>query len=708
MDILGQSALFVSLISFALGFSVLSRNVKNTLFISFTILTTLVSAWSLSFFLEKIWAGFGFYRLHLFFNVLLAPASLWFTQIFIRISDGFSRRLLELSTVLAIFLSTSLGLRFDTNPWILQLVFFSPALVIVQVLRLMWVDWILSSPQGKKVRDLSKVPTVGLERRHLIYLGALVVLLTSVMDHVGGIGKILPSAGNLLLAVYMFFLSQAITQQRLLNVSALFSRFLVLLVVALTLTLLYSLLVAWIENSPSLFFLNSFIASFLLLMLLDPLRSTVGYFTQRLLTQKHRHLQQTLREAQRKLTGIVDFGNLTLEILNSTEQIIRPEWAALFILRSDGTQFRRVRIVGQEPKSKISVGTERTVFKEVLSNHALIHYCEELMEKGKFPVIFDQLLENEMDRSASRVQRAHYLALIEGLKAFGANLFIPLIHSRKILGFVILQVLAPPEPWGSNWGLLPIVYPYYEQAAEVISNLEVYARQREKERLAVLGEMAAGLAHEIRNPLGAIKGAAQFLDPSLDRPESKFLKVILEEVDRLNRVVTQFLDYSKPSVIQFKQVDFVQLVEKTIELMRPGLREGVQIELLTSKSSIFVLGAAEQIQQVLINLIQNSQNALEGVMGGMIRVSLVTHRDLSHPEVSLVVEDNGKGIKRENLEKLFIPFFTTSPSGTGLGLSISHKIVESHRGRFEVVSEEGRFTRISVILPWLSSGRAPG
>ncbi len=697
MDILGQSALFVSLTSFALGFSVLSRNVKNTLFISFAILTTLICSWSLSFFLEKIWSGFGFYRLHLFFNVLLAPASLWFIQIFIRVSDRFSRRLLDFSTILAIFLSASLGLKLDSNPWILQMVYFSPALVIFQVLRLMWMDWFLRSP---------KVPTVGLERRHFIYLGALVVLLTSVMDHVPNIGKILPSAGNLTLAVYLFFLSQAITQQRLLNVSALFSRFLVLLVVALTLTLLYSLLVAWIENSPSLFFLNSFIASFLLLMLLEPLRSTVGYFTQRLLTKKHRHLQQALREAQRKLTGIVDFTALAHEILSSSEQIIRPEWAAFFVLRSDGTKFRRVRLVGKEPEPELIAGGERSVFKEVLSNHSLIQYCEELTKKGKFPVIFDQLLENEMDRSASRVQRAHYLALIEGLKALGSNLLIPLIHSRRILGFVTLQVMAPPEPWGNNWGLLPIVYPYYEQAAEVMSNLEVYARQREKERLAALGEMAAGLAHEIRNPLGAIKGAAQFLDPSYDRPESKFLKVIIEEVDRLNRVVSQFLDYSKPAVTQFSRFDLGQLVERTIEIMRPGVREGIEIELLPHRFPIWVMGAAEQVQQVLINLIQNSQNALEAVQVGVIRVSLVTHRDLAYPEVSLVVEDNGKGIKRENLEKLFIPFFTTSPSGTGLGLSISHKIVESHRGRFEVVSEEGRFTRVSVILPWLSSGRS--
>ena len=120
-----------------------------------------------------------------------------------------------------------------------------------------------------------------------------------------------------------------------------------------------------------------------------------------------------------------------------------------------------------------------------------------------------------------------------------------------------MSVPSPPEPWGNNWGFLPIIYPYYEQAAHTLRNLEIYVRQREKERLAALGEMAAGLAHEIRNPLGAIKGAAQFLDPSSDRPDEQFLKIIVEEVDRLNHVVTQFLDYSKPPTTDFKPIDVV-------------------------------------------------------------------------------------------------------------------------------------------------------
>ena len=329
MDILGQSSLLVGVTSFSLGFSVLSRNVKNVLFLSFAILTTLISAWSLAFFLDKIWGEFGFYRLHLLLNIWLAPAGLFFIRVMVRMQDKASYRLLYFSILWAFSLSMALLLGQDLSNWIFPLVYFTPALIVVQTLQLMWID--LQLKRG--FEKLPKLPTVGLARKNLIYVGALIVLGTSIMDHVPWMGVVLPSFGNIGLIVYLFFLSQAITQQRLLNMNALFSRFLVLLVVALTLTSVYSLLVAWIENSPGLFFLNSFIASFLILMLLEPLRSFVGYFTHRLLTQKHRRLELVLREAQRKLTGIVDLGTLFQAVLLTSEQTLQPQWAALFVFK---------------------------------------------------------------------------------------------------------------------------------------------------------------------------------------------------------------------------------------------------------------------------------------------------------------------------------------------------------------------------------------
>jgi len=696
MDILGQSSLLVAVVSFALGFSVLARNVKNKLFIAFAVTCTLISFWALMFFLEIIWPASGFYRLHLIFNVWLAPAVLWFIRVLIRLQDDkFSRRLLDVSFVVAVPLTAALFFRMESYAWILNIIYFAPGFIMAQIFELMLID-VRHRRAGKRIARLS---TVGFGKRDLVYAGGLLVLVFSVMDHVPWTGRLLPSLGNLGLAGFLFFISQAISQQRLLNFGALFSRFLVLIAVALTLTFVYSLLVAWIQDSPSLFFLNSFIASFLILMLLEPLRKLVGYFTRRLLTQKQQMLEQFLEEAQRKLTGIVDAPVLFQSILVTVEQTLQPGRAALFVLRSDGTKFRRVRAVGHEPQEQPASGIAQPPLREILADNVLLAQCERMRRQGELPVLLEQFIENEIDRSASRVQKDFLGRLIHGLKALECNLLIPLFDSGRILGFVTVHAPSPPEPWGGNWGLLHAVYPYFELAGHTLRNMEVYVRQREKDRLAELGEMSAGLAHEIRNPLGAIKGAAQFLDPSADRPESRFLKVIIEEADRLNKVVTQFLDYSKPQAAEYKNVDLNDLVARTVEILRPGMREGVVLEFTPSKEPLEVVASPERIRQVVLNIIRNSEKALKEKLKGYIKVSV----DVAGGEVVVSVEDNGCGIKKENLEKIFIPFFTTSPEGTGLGLPICQKIIEAHKGRIELASEEGRFTRFSIVLP-----EAPG
>jgi two-component sensor histidine kinase len=675
MDLLGQSALLVGVTSFALGFSVLARNVRNKLFIAYAVLTTVISLWALMFTLDRIWPDYSFYRWHLFLNIWLAPAGILFIISFARIRDSFVRRIFDAALIGAMILSICLGLGLDATEWVKQTIYFYPGALVLLILRMMLID-------------RRTAPASGMDRRRgWIYLGGLFVLSTSVMDHVPWMGHIVPSIGNVVLIIFLFFTTQAITQQRFLNFEALVSRFFVLLAVALTLTGVYSILVGWIKDSPPLFFLNSFIASFLILMLLEPLRTMVGYFTDRMVTQKHLLIQQTMKEAQRKLVGTVDLATLFQDVLQTTEQLLNSQWGAVFVLRRDGTRYRRVRTTGPEAGPEL---------REMIADNALIEHCLGLHRKGRLPIVLDSMIESEIERSASRRQREHLSALIESLHALGCNLMIPMIESGKILGFAVFNVDAPPEPWGTNWGLLPIIYPYYEQAAQTLRGMEVFVRSREKERLAALGEMAAGLAHEIRNPLGAIKGAAQFLDPTADRPESQFLKIIIEETDRLNRVVTQFLDYSKPSDVDMKEVDLSDLVRVTVERTRPSLDSSkVKLEFLPSKNESRVMAASEQIQQVILNLIQNSVKALEGRSDGLIQVSVESQTG----EISAVVSDNGRGIKKENIDKLFIPFFTTSPSGTGLGLSISQKIVEAHRGRIEVATEEGRFARFSIVLP---------
>jgi signal transduction histidine kinase len=296
------------------------------------------------------------------------------------------------------------------------------------------------------------------------------------------------------------------------------------------------------------------------------------------------------------------------------------------------------------------------------------------------------------------------------MQGLAANIAIPLIDSGTTLGFVAVRASTPPEPWGNSWGVLSVIYPFFPQAARMLRNMDVYVRLREKDRLAALGEMAAGLAHEIRNPLGAIKGAAQYLQPQSEGGQGEFLRIIVEEVNRLNKVVTQFLDYSRPLGADFVEADMGVILERTHALFGKGTgaSSGVEIELMQPPGGFTALPrvrcAPEQIKQVLLNLVQNSLRSLSAAPPaerGRIRVGVDEERRLRDGarELVLFVEDNGKGIPRENLEKIFIPFFTTLPGGTGLGLPICSRIVEAHGGAIDVVSEEGKLTRFSVRLP---------
>ncbi|HTL13430.1 MAG TPA: ATP-binding protein [Bdellovibrionota bacterium] len=692
MDVLGQSSFLVAVTSLALGASVAARNLRNKVYLAFGTLCGLIFAWSLAFFLYEITGRGMYYRAHLFTHVWLSPAGIAMVRGMVRARDRFSRRLMHLSVAAAFALSGALLLGVDEIPWVHEAVLFSPGFVALQMLRLLWMD---------RGRGAARIPNVGLEpaRRSLIYLGALLVLCTSFMDHAPELGRVVPALGNLGLTVYLFFVSQALTQQRLLNVEALISRFLVLLTLALLLTGVYSLLFTWIQSRPALFFLNSFIISFLLVVLLDPLRSLVRVLTQRFVPRRQRQLMASLRDAQMRLAIQNEPRSLFEAIILTVRQLLGPDRAALYVLSGDATRYEWVRSLA---------GAGRPVSGGLLPGHALLHVCEDLHRRGEVPVLLDQMLENELDRSASRTQREHLSGLLQAMKAIDANVLIPLFDEDRLLGFVTLAASAPPEPWGNNWGLLQLIYPFFEQAGRTLRNLEVFTRQREKERLAALGEMAAGLAHEIRNPLGAIKGAAQFLEPESDRPDARFLKVIVEETDRLNHVVSQFLEYSKPAGLDTERFDLAPLAEKAIDTLRHGLADPRLVRLEVQDRGAWVSGTPIQVQQLLVNLVQNAAKAVQSRPAPKVTVRVAKGAPGSPRAryVVLEVEDNGQGIPARHMDKIFIPFFTTSTGGTGLGLSICQKIAENHGGRIEAVSEEGRFARFTVLFPFAGEPKA--
>jgi signal transduction histidine kinase len=229
---------------------------------------------------------------------------------------------------------------------------------------------------------------------------------------------------------------------------------------------------------------------------------------------------------------------------------------------------------------------------------------------------------------------------------------------------------------------------------------------KERDRLASLGEMAAGLAHEIRNPLGAIKASAQFLaEPSASGEAGhheptglEFLNIIVEEVDRLNRVVSSFLDYARPSQLgDANPIDVNATVRRTVQLLGPQFGAGIEPSVDLESDLPRVRIDAERLRQVVINLALNAVQAMEGQGRVDVRTRSVQRDAQSWVEVH--VADTGPGIPPRVLKNLFVPFVTTKDRGTGLGLAISQRIVNAAGGHIEARSSAGIGTTFVVRLP---------
>jgi two-component system sensor histidine kinase HydH len=223
---------------------------------------------------------------------------------------------------------------------------------------------------------------------------------------------------------------------------------------------------------------------------------------------------------------------------------------------------------------------------------------------------------------------------------------------------------------------------------------------RRAERLSALGELSAVLAHEIRNPLGSIKGTAEILRDSLlasDR-NHEFLEILIKEADRLNRVVEDFLGLARPVVSGKEEVDLLAELEEVVVLTAAEARQrGVAVELARSELPP-VLGDREKLRQVFLNLIQNALQATG--RGGRLQISATRQAadDQGSAGVLLTFADSGVGIAAPQLAKVFDPFYTTKEGGTGLGLAIVQKIIESHGGRIQVESTPGKGTTFRVWL----------
>ncbi len=220
---------------------------------------------------------------------------------------------------------------------------------------------------------------------------------------------------------------------------------------------------------------------------------------------------------------------------------------------------------------------------------------------------------------------------------------------------------------------------------------------RRQDRLAAIGRMAASIAHEIRNPLAAMRGSIQMLRSEMeeDSSQTELMEIILRESDRLNRIISDFLNYARPRSIVHAQVDVGELLQETFTLLRhsPEVLEKQVIEDEIPAGQLFADADAEQLRQVFWNLARNALQSMP--TGGTLRATVKRN---SHNRMRIIFADTGRGMSPQQVEHLFEPFSSTT-GGTGLGLSIVYQIIRDHGGTINVRSREGSGTTITIELP---------
>ncbi len=240
-----------------------------------------------------------------------------------------------------------------------------------------------------------------------------------------------------------------------------------------------------------------------------------------------------------------------------------------------------------------------------------------------------------------------------------------------------------------------------------VNRLELQLRRSDK--LAALGTLAAGVAHEVKNPLHALSLNLHLLQQEVESPEASateikgYFEILRSELHRIHRIVENFLRFSKPSIPEVKPLDLNGLLERVLSLIAfDAADHGVSIETVFDPTLQSVPGDEGQLSQVFLNLVINALQAMPSG-GGLV---LTTRSRNGWAEVA--VRDTGEGIEREILPHVFDPYFTTRPRGVGLGLAIAHRIMEGHRGTIDVESEVGTGTTMVVRLPMIrSKGEGP-
>jgi two-component system, NtrC family, sensor histidine kinase HydH len=681
MDLRQSSALLAAFVALAVAVAILLRDRKRV-YVRFALFALNLAAWHLASFFFRYLGDMPWQQLRFAAGVLVPTSTLGFFSALANVRGPLVNSLKRTVTIVGLLVAALALTPYFAQRWADALAATYAAASIFVTFQLVWQRAKLAPQREDQVR----LRSVALAGTVAAILGAGEAIQNSV---------VFPSIGNVAIAVYMYFLYQTIITYRLIDLAELIAKAAVLGALTVLLGALYQLLVIWIGTGTGPFIFSTLIASFVILILYDQARSLIEERTIRLLFRERFVLRQTVEQLLPKMRASIDVPTIVGTALDALHDSRKLTHASVYLVRENDPGFALITSRGPKPPPLIDAESHGAFFGEVTRQKRPLlkeHYERKLVPDA----------EAQPPNEAERARASEVLKTFADL---GASVVLPLISAEQVLGLMALGDARVSVGFPADE--IALLYQIGDQIAVGVENSEESERLRERDRLAALGEMSAGLAHEIRNPLGAIKGAAQVLDPSQFPEETReLLDVIVEEVERLNGVVTQFLEYARPMKPALTPLDLNAVVSRTLKLFGEEKRAlKIDLKMHLDNALPLVLGDADQLRQILLNLLLNAVDAFGTEAGKVDITTRVVHSARSVTEarntelVELRVRDNGPGIDADNMKRIFVPFFTTKQAGTGLGLAICHRIMQAHSGRIDVTSRPGAGATFILRFP---------
>ncbi len=663
MNTLTISSLFCAFVALTFASVVAFKSTKEKQYRWFAILCFTIALWNLFFFFAHTFNSILLERVHLLLTLALALCSAYFFLQVIDQSKNFT-----LIYILGFLVAMGIILP-PEKLWIFKHTSYLYAVAIVSYTFFFLTQHLRHAKLGIQEQ----------KRQIYLVLGGVGTLLMLIFDQLSEAGFPFPAIGNVVLIIYLYFIYQTITKRKILDLEDLVAKGVLFSILAGILTLVYVILVSWVEG-PALFLFNTFVASFVILILFESIKTLAEKITTQFFLKTRIKIEEKLENLQNSLIGVSDLRDLVDTILIGLKDSLKATQAHFFLLDPEGIKFKLIQSLEPDPS--------KTKITEVPISHDFIKYSQK-----RYPQpVSTYLINREIVEGGSNTPKEKLKNTLQLFDTFPAECALPFMLEGKMLGFCTFINDKSDIAYPLNE--LKLLTPLSRQIAQGLKNLEIYDKIRERDRLATLGEMSAGLAHEIRNPLGAIKGAAQYLQPTMENmTQNEFLKIIVDEVDRLNTVVTQFLNYAKPFQQNLSETNIDELLKKTLQTATSDFPSNIKLTYHADSQTPLLAIDPQQINQVFLNLTRNAIQAMP--QGGELKVALKSSKE----SIQIIFEDTGVGIPPENIKNLFIPFFTTKEEGSGLGLPICQKIIKAHGGTIQIESILQKGTKFIITLP---------